>query len=495
MLPEVAASPLRLLLGAAGIVLFVACANVAGLLLARSGEREREMALRAALGASRGRLIRLLLAEAAILGVGATVVALLVSAVATRLAVPLLAQWGNAVTLDVSLDWRVLTFAAAMGALATAACGLAPIVATLRRRLGLSLADGGRSASGGRRRALMRRGLVTTQFALSLALLVVATLLVRTLHNLRTLPTGFDLDHLAVLEVDASAAQYNPSQAHPRISTRAAARLAAMPGVTRGRLCARAAARFRWLANVGRDSRAIRRPPTKTWRSTSIACHRAISTRWALRAIDGRLFDATDVRGALPAVIVNETMARRYWKTDRAVGRLLRLGPGRAAHRRRRRPGCEVPDAARRGRAVVLPADRAGHGPAPARSTCAPTARQRSLLDTLRRTLGQVDAAVPVTRARTLREQADLNVTDERLAMTIALALAAAAVLLAAVGLYATIAHGVAQRRREIGVRLALGAVPRDVRRLVLAQGLAMALVGSVAGAGLGLLFAQDDPR
>ena len=226
MLPEVAASPLRLLLGAAGIVLFVACANVAGLLLARSGEREREMALRAALGASWGRLIRLLLAEAAILGVGATAAALLVSAVATRLAVPLLAQWGNAVTLDVSLDWRVLTFAAAMGALATAACGLAPIVVTLRRRLGLSLADGGRSASSGRRRALMRRGLVTTQFALSLALLVVAMLLVRTLHNLRTLPTGFDVDHLAVLEVDPRVAQYSPSRTSAYLD-RAAARLAA----------------------------------------------------------------------------------------------------------------------------------------------------------------------------------------------------------------------------------------------------------------------------
>ena len=143
---------------------------------------------------------------------------------------PLLAQWGNAVTLDVSLDWRVLTFAAAMGRWRLPPAASRRLSPHFRRRLGPSLADGGRSASSGRRRALMRRGLVTAQFALSLALLVVATLLVRTLHNLRTLPTGFDIDHLAVLEVDPSAAQYSAARTPSRISTRGGA-LAAVPGV------------------------------------------------------------------------------------------------------------------------------------------------------------------------------------------------------------------------------------------------------------------------
>jgi putative ABC transport system permease protein len=119
------------------------------------------------------------------------------------------------------------------------------------------------------------------------------------------------------------------------------------------------------------------------------------------------------------------------------------------------------------------------------------TAEPARLLDTLRRTLAGVDATVPATRVRTLRDQADLNVSDERLAMTIGLALAGAALLLAAVGLFAAMSYAVTQRTREMGVRMALGAVPRDLRRLLLGQGLALAAIGSVGGVGLGLVLAR----
>jgi predicted lysophospholipase L1 biosynthesis ABC-type transport system permease subunit len=208
----------------------------------------------------------------------------------------------------------------------------------------------------------------------------------------------------------------------------------------------------------------------------------------SLAPIDGRLFESRDAAGAPAVAIVNETMARRFWNGRRAVGQTFMLGDQALmvvgvvpdiTYRQLREPRrvsfyLSAMQARMSGGAFHV----LTHGPAD------------RLVETLRHTLANVDPAVPVSRALGLRAQADLHVTKERLAMTIALVLAGAALLLAAVGLYGAMSHAVGQRTREIGVRVALGAVPRDVRRLVLRQGLVMAALGSVAGIALALWLA-----
>ena len=487
MLPVAAAAPLQMLLVATGLLMIVACANVAGLQLTRTAERDRELSVRAALGASRRQLAGLLLAEAVILGAAAMLLTAGASLMLTRLAVPLLDLDGSAIALDVSPDWRVWGFVASLGVVATMFFGAVPMATASRRRsLAVSLADGFRIASPGGRRALLRRGLVVTQFAVALGLAACSILFLRTMHHLRALPTGFDLDHIAVLEVDPAAATGGtPAPARmAKYIEDAAAALAAVPGVR-----AVGFARVRPLDFGGmRSSIEVPGYTPAPGEDMELNLNRVTPGYFAamgLSAIDGRLFDSRDVRGAAPVAIVNETMARHFWSASRAVGQTVMLGNQALVvagvvpditYRQLREP---------RGPSFYVSALQSTvSGGAFHVRTYGPADR---LVETLRRTLANVDSAVPVSRARDLRAQADLHVTKERLAMTITVVLASAALLLAAVGLYGAMSHAVGQRTREIGVRVALGAVPRDVRRLVLRQGLVLCLLGSIAGIALAI--------
>jgi predicted permease len=489
-LPATAGGPLKLLLAAALVVLLIASANAANLMVARATERSREIAVRSALGAGRGRLARLALVETVMLGVAASTLALLASYWLAQLAAPQIARFGEPVTLDLSLDWRMVLFVAACGMSAALIAGSALVLRAFRMSPATSLSEGGRSASSGPGGAGLRRGLVVVQFALALALVVAAGLLARTVHNLRTLPTGLDVDHVVLFGVEPGTAQIVGAAATGYIDA-AIDRLASVPGV-------RAAGFGRVIPlGFGGSRTSIEVPGYTPEPGEDMEINFNIvspsyfdATGIALAA--GRSFEPGDTGTAPPAVIVNETMAARYWPHGTAVGRRVRFGP--------QSPYMEVVGVARDVKYRMLKEP-------PAPSFYAPLAQigarggvihvrtfadPRPLIDTLRKALADVNPAVPITTVRTLADQAALNVNDERLSMFIGLALGGAALLLAAVGLYASMAYAVGQRTRELGVRIALGATARDIRRLVLGDSLVLTLLGAGFGAGLALAFARS---
>ena len=487
-LPLTAAQPLRLLLGAALLVLVVACANVANLLLTRATERSREMAVRTALGAGHGRLARLLAIETAMLGGLGGLVAIATGPAIARSVVPFLGDFGRPVTIDIPLDWRLIAVVAAMAVVAIALAGLAPIAGVLRGRSLEALADGGRAISAGPTTSRLRRGLVVVQCALSLALLTVALLLSRTVYNLRTAPTGLDMNHVALVEVDPDVARYDTTRAQAYLA-RAIAEVAALPGVR--------AAGFGRIVPLGfggsRMSVLIRDYQPAADEDMELN-YNVVSTDYdkaiGLELLSGRWFDARETGGPLSAVVVNETMARRYWPSG-AIGRRLKFDEAG--------PDVEVIGVVRDVKYRMLREDRspsfyvpvsqsrASSGVLHVRTSGDPGA----MLDTLRRTLQQLDPAVPVVSVRTLQQQAAINVSDERLAMLIGVVLGGAGLLLAAVGLYAALAYAVEQRTREIGVRVALGASAATIARLIVRQSLVLAAVGAVIGTGIAMWLAR----
>ena len=487
MLPEATGGPLELLLGAALLVLLVACANIANLLLARATERSREIAVRCALGAGRSRLARLVLIETLLLGVSGAAAALVVARWLADFAVPFISRFGDRVALDVGLDWRVVLFVTAAGLGATLLAGLAPVLTAFHTSPAGSLGEGGRSTSGGPVTQRLRGGLIVGQFALSLALVVAATLLAQTVYHLRTMPTGFDIEHVALLAVDPEAAQLDAVRTRAYLGD-AIERLSRIPGVK--------AAGFGRVIPLGfggsRSTISVPAYHAAPDEDMEINFNRISPTYFdamGIALVAGRPFDARDVEGRPPVAIVNQTMAARYWPGRSAVGQSIMMdttaigvvGVARDVKYRVLREEAAP--------SLYLPLDqgRATAGVLHVRTEGDPSA----ILDTLRRSLADVDAAVPITTVRTLRQQATLNLTDERMAMTIGVVLGGAALLLAAVGLYGSMSYAVGRRTRELGVRIALGATARDIRRLVLRQGIALSIAGTVLGAALASWLAR----
>lgn len=472
---------LRLLFVAAVVVLLVACANAANLLLARGAERRRELTVRTALGATRLRLVRLFLVEAAVIAVASTIAALAVATVTARLTAPLLTAFGSPVALDLSLDWRTLAFLAGICTITTLLAGLAPALSVILPGRGVS-DDASRAATTGRRATRVRQGLLVVQFGCSITLVVAAMLLFRTVGNLRTMPTGFDTDRVALLTISLRGAGFTPPQStaylHDMLD-----RLRAAPGVE--------AVGFATTAPVGfgGSRRTVNIPGvTPPDGSADEVNYNQVSAGYleamGIRLVAGRTFTDADDRNQR-AIIVNETMARTYWPGG-ALGRTMLVAEDQ--------PPVEVvgivADAKYRMlRESSIPSfytplalSRSGEGTFHVRTSTAPDTR----LEDLRQMMAAVYPGVPITATRTLRSQTERNLSDDRLALSIGLTLAVAALVLAAAGLFGSMSYLVTQRTREIGVRVALGADARSVQTLVLSHGLRLALVGS----GIGLVGA-----
>ena len=509
--PESVVSTLQALLIATFVVLLVACANVANLLMARAADRSRELALRLALGAGRWRLFRLIVAEAVLLCVGSAILGLGLASAGATAASRLMLRFGEPVALDLSIDWRLALFVSGLALASALLSSLAPAVHVLRSTRLAAMADGGRGGTATRLAGLLRSGMLVGQFALSLALVVSALLLVRTVGNLRNAPTGFATNEVALLAVAPGAAQFSESRADAYV-TEGIDRLSAIPGVR-----AAAFARVRPV-NTGGSRMTIHvsgyaPQPDEDMEINYNSVTSAYFEAMGIRLLDGAALRARPVAAAAPAAsqaaataagpqaagppapppliegVVNETMARRYWPNARAVGQRFYLGDdttgqpvevvGMVADAKYRevreepRPSFYVHMSPRHALDGVFHVRVAG-----ALSTTMPA---------LRRALVDLAPSVPITQTRTLRNQIDVNITDDRLAMTIGAVLAGAAIFLAGVGLFSAMAHMVGQRTREIGVRVALGATALGIQGLVFRQALSITLLGAAIGFGLAM--------
>lgn len=470
--------PLRLLSLASLFVLLIACVNVANLQLARAAARGPEFAVRAALGAGRARLASLLVADAVILTVPAGAAAIGMAALLREPASHLIARFGQPVTLNLAFDLRVL---GAAGLLTVAAAllvgGLSAWLSTRRAPAAL-MAGASRSSVGGAART--QRALVVVQFALSMTLVAGAALLARTVTELRGSDMGF-ARNVALLDVSPAANGYT-TETSLRYYERAVERLQALPGVE-----AAAVAGIMPL-DFGGSRRTVSIPgyipaPEEDMELNMNRVSADYFDVMRIPIVDGRAFGPRDTADQPTRVVINETMARRYFPGGQAVGRLIAFGSDGPAN-------VEVIGVARDVRyRMVREAPRPSYyvalaqAPVPFGAFHVRTSGdpERHLGD-LERAVASVDSGVPITRTLSLARQIDRNIATERMARSIAVALGLAALLLAATGLYATMAFAVRRRTREIGVRIALGAGMGNVRMMIVRQSLMLVAIGVAAG-------------
>jgi predicted permease len=470
-----------------GLVLLIACSNVAAMLLARALERRREVATRLAVGASRRRILAQLMVEG-----------LVIAAVAGALSVPIVVALIAGLTsfqpsLPISLafelrvDRRVMGFAFAVAAVTTVIFALLP--ALQATRFDLASALHGASATADRRRAWLRQGLVAAQVAMALLLLVAAGLFLRSLQEAGRTNAGFNPDDVDLLQIDPRIAGYRTDAEAIRAVDALLERFQLVPGVT-----AVGASKMVPLMSGSLGLGGLRAPGYVGLDGTD-----AINADWdvvtpgyfaALQVpiVQGRRFTERDRAGAPFVAIINEIMASRLWPGRDPVGQTLYQRAGRDASER----PLEVVGVTRTGKYRTI-------GEAPRNFIYVPLAQQympdnaffvrrspgASRIADLRNAVVAFDANLPVTHAQTLREYTALGLLPQRLAAWVAASVGSIGLLLAALGLYGLTAFSVAQRTRELALRMALGASREAVLSLVLRQAGRLAVIGAIAGLAL----------
>jgi predicted permease len=476
---------LFILLGTVGLVLLIACANVANLQLARTSNRQRELAVRAALGASRARLVRQLLTESLLLSILGGTAGIILAYVGLDFLVTLIPADTPRGT-DISISASVLSFSLGISGVAGVLFGLAPALQTSKPDLQSPLKEGGRTGSGGGAR--LRSLLVVSEIAFALTLVICAGLLIKSFWRLQHVSPGFEADHVVSFQV--SPAEFDNAPERARTYYRQVLeRLAHLPGVQSvGGIHLLPMGDSNWDPGLRIEDRPL--PPgasaeSVNWRLVTADYFRTMS----IPVLKGRAFTEADNENAEKVALINETLARKYWPAEEPLGKRINTGfEGKGVWVTIvgvvgdiRQESLRVPTVPEMYRPFFQ------HKELPpltfmVRSAIATDA----LVPALRNAVWSVDKNVPITDLQPMRVVVAQSISQSRSTMLMLTAFAAIGLVLGVIGIYGVISYSVAQRTHEIGVRMALGARSGDVLKLVLSQGFRLI----IAGAALGLLGA-----
>jgi predicted permease len=475
------------LAGAVVFVLLIACANVMNLLLSRATVREREMAVRQALGASSPRLDRQLLTEAVVLtsagGLFGGLLALVMLRVMTR-------AWPSSVAglAQAQLDVRVLAFTVAVSMVSGLLCGLVPALRWSRPRLGASLQQGGRTGTMQQSHRL-RGALVVLEAASALVLLIGAGLLIHSFVEVLRVPVGFAPEGVLIARTTFNRQRYPAAEGRRQAQREMTARLAALPGVTAVALTTHiplADERQIGFILEGEDERSVH------WADNALVSGEYFAAM-GIRLAGGRTFGPEDTPEAPAAAIVNESMAHRFFPSGDALGKrlvwggrkLTIVGIASDVHIE----GLDATVAPM----IYTPAYQIESGATRFAVFVVRTrlAQPAALAASVRQAVWSVDRDVPVFDVRAMGDIVSRSLATRRFAVTLLASFAAAALLLAVVGLYGVLSYAVTQRTSELGVRFALGATPARVVQMVLGDGLRLVAAGTAIGAAVGALAAR----
>ena len=499
---------LLVLLGAVGFVLLIACANVASLMLARATLRKREISIRAALGAGRGRIVRQLLTESVLLSLVGGALGLYLGYFGLRFLLginpanlPRIGEHAEAI----SLDWRVLLFTLGVAVLTGILAGLIPAIKASRTDLAATINESGARSGTGLRGNKTRSVLVVIELAMAMILLVGAALLMRTFHDSLSVKPGFQAHNILTMGMALRGERFQKTASVAEVVREGQRRLESLPGVE----AAASACCMPLEGGYGLPFNIEGRPPTNgpytgggPWRSVSPEYFEV----FRISLLRGRTFTERDDGAAEPVVVINQAMAKQYWPKGDELGARITIGKGLGPQfddpprevvgvvgdvrdnglNYDPQPTMFVPIAQVNDRLTALDA-----GLIPMQWFVRTRVEPHSLTNEIERELRAASGGIPVGTVRSMDEVLAHSIAAEEFNMTLLTSFAAIALFLSAIGIYGTMAYSVQQRTQEIGIRMTLGASPQDVRWMVVLHGMILALIGVALGVAGGLAITR----
>jgi macrolide transport system ATP-binding/permease protein len=470
---------LAILMAAVAVVLLIACANVANLLLVRAASRRKEIALRLALGGSRGRLVRQMLTESFVLASLGAALGLVIAFWTARSLAAFLPPYASRASFDTRPDAVVFAFTLGLTVITTLLFGVAPTLHASKQDLVTAMKDNTATVGHGPRKVSLRHALVITQVALSMVALISAGLFVRSLREAYKADPGFDPHGVLLASFDPFLSGYDESRGR-EFYRRLVERVRTVPGIQSATLARRLPLTDGGIAfaNVAIDGYAPAKDEDMRLNYETVGPQYFQTMR--IPFVHGRDFDERDQEDARGVVIINETMARRYWPGGDALGRRLRLTKDwleivGVAKDVKNRSLSEAPQPF-----LYLPLlqDYRSNMILVARTAIEP----EKMFEAVRAEVAELDPEIPIFDAKTLEEHVGISLFLQRMAATLLSIFGLLALTLAVVGFYGVMAYSVSQRTRELGIRVSVGAGRRDVFKLILGQGLGISVVGLLAG-------------